>query len=745
MSKRLQKIRAKWDNTRLLGLKGIPKDIIPEVVFDAVVSADPTPNHKYVDWCLDAWNRGTFQWEDIRGGSDSIVADQLLRFETNKHKLPDPTMRSLLKYSGPGDLDASINAIGISLGESHLDETGKQRKKALMAKARLESIHHETETGLKFDIPLSRFASCILGRNTRWCTAAENDNAFSDYAEVGPLTIITLPTGERYQAHCDYDYVLVEDGDENNEFQILDELDRRLTQETLDKITPYKKEITTYLKSLYMQHYKARLENNKSVDLPSLEEIDTILDRRIENQFIVRTKIKKSVIKDMLEFQTKEGRCESINLLDDGTLHIDRKGNEKWSFVIHTLIEIKWSVRRYINEVKIDDKNISELVDTIYNSSGEDRIELNSLMHINQYFHRAFTINNKEAQRFILHQYNKDIHEIEETVEEARKHSNITISECLLNLFPDDDIKVLVDYYRGLLEEGHDISSKSNIPNILSRKMDNIEYFFEALGEQDSPIANKIKLIHQYVLNDKSLLIFFEPRDKMKQSIKSYIKKVMTPGIWADISDKPVDSKNYIYKSAFYFYQYRGIGIEFHTDKEINKICIDALNDKDSDLHSIYYFLTSKNIRLSHQEVSKIAHEIKLDLSAMGVIPLFETGEFLGNENPINILGLPLSEEKKSLVKTSIILGCLSYEETITLNENPDILKLLQSTLNRIQGYKNYYETERMKSIDFNNPITYTGDALWRTKGHIEHIEKIIKIAIGDYMVKSVVASPEIT
>lgn len=72
-----------------------------------------------------------------------------------------------------------------------------------MMKARLESYHEETPSGIKMDIPSTIFAARKLGQETKWCTSAQEDNMFLKYAKTGPLMIITLPTGERFQAHID--------------------------------------------------------------------------------------------------------------------------------------------------------------------------------------------------------------------------------------------------------------------------------------------------------------------------------------------------------------------------------------------------------------------------------------------------------------------------------------------------------------------------------------------------------------
>lgn len=249
MSRRLQKLRDKWNDARLQGLKGIPNDIAPDTVFDAVVSADPTPNHKYVDWCLNAWSRGTFQWEDIRAGSSSIVGAQILRFDANKHRIDDPAMRSLMKYRGPGELDEAMDKAGVSLTPDFFDLSSNQQKKMMMGRALLESISTQISGSLSAHVPLTQFASNILGRQTRWCTAAENDNQFHHYRRNGFLTIF-MKGNRKFQGYTS--------GNNIEDFIILNERDTYLTPDDISFLGEDLESIRYYLleqETLFNRHY----------------------------------------------------------------------------------------------------------------------------------------------------------------------------------------------------------------------------------------------------------------------------------------------------------------------------------------------------------------------------------------------------------------------------------------------------------------------------------------------------------
>lgn len=309
MSKRLQKIREKWSDARLSTLPGIRKEtslLTSAAIFQAVVDADPTPNHKYVDWTLRTWETGAFQWEDIRSRQHSRVADQLKRFELNKHRIPDPAMRSLLKYRSPGELDDIMDRHNVPRTVSEFDLSSNQHKKLLMAKARLESHHIKLGNGVTMDIPLTQFSSCILGRNTRWCTAARQDNLFADYAEYGPLLILTLPTGQRFQGHADiHDYVsshtlgdtlddhnysddypedlslatiqnIAKEVINPNTFEIRNENDVLINDNDIQVLAPYKEELADFIAKAFLSASKDFIS-----DVTENENIHNAVQQRI--------------------------------------------------------------------------------------------------------------------------------------------------------------------------------------------------------------------------------------------------------------------------------------------------------------------------------------------------------------------------------------------------------------------------------------------------------------------------------
>ena len=50
-------------------------------------------------------------------------------------------------------------------------------------------------------VPETEEASKILGKGTKWCTAADNNNMFDEYNKAGPLYVWKDKSGKKYQFH----------------------------------------------------------------------------------------------------------------------------------------------------------------------------------------------------------------------------------------------------------------------------------------------------------------------------------------------------------------------------------------------------------------------------------------------------------------------------------------------------------------------------------------------------------------
>ena len=87
----------------------------------------------------------------------------------------------------------------------------KNKYKGLKRKAEYRKIHEDEEC--KIYIPDNEAAACLLGMNTKWCTAAlTSKNYYHEYHEQDdPLFIIIRDDGRKYQFHFGTNQFMGED------------------------------------------------------------------------------------------------------------------------------------------------------------------------------------------------------------------------------------------------------------------------------------------------------------------------------------------------------------------------------------------------------------------------------------------------------------------------------------------------------------------------------------------------------
>lgn len=347
MSSRLEKIRSKWSDARLLSLS---PTLSPDAVFKLACSVDPTKTYKYTNWVLEAWSNGSILLEDIAQGATSKTAETLASFEKFKNRIGNPRYenettnlvlrntidRSLLRYKTPGDLYKAVRPWIIEEAEYGEVYGSKEQKRLDMMKARLESYHEESPDGVLLDIPATIFAAQKLGMHTKWCTSAQENNAFEQYAETGPLMIVTLPSGERFQAHMeiaqrkddeeerdynsfantyiriqeilkDYNYGIIDHEDVKaaivlivNNMSFMNELDNTPDSDDVKVMEPYRKSISNLIaKTAYYSAMSTPLSQDKKekLDTDIIPHLAGLIDAKIEMYSQEKRKDMSSAVK----------------------------------------------------------------------------------------------------------------------------------------------------------------------------------------------------------------------------------------------------------------------------------------------------------------------------------------------------------------------------------------------------------------------------------------------------------------
>ena len=135
---------------------------------------DPSNNGISLRWLIPCYLNKTFRMEDL-----SRIADELKLFHQVKSKLPE-SQRDILKYKHPGDL---FDVLKPFMADEDRTPSGKALKRQEQEIAYSETAFLYEDGQIRIVSPLTEYASCWWGRGTRWCTAAEMDNKFEDYAE----------------------------------------------------------------------------------------------------------------------------------------------------------------------------------------------------------------------------------------------------------------------------------------------------------------------------------------------------------------------------------------------------------------------------------------------------------------------------------------------------------------------------------------------------------------------------------
>ena len=188
--------------SRINKLKNIYKEPLKEkdikdtsVFIQSILNADITKG-KYARFLIKAFLNDKFLEEDLIGGMDSTIGQAISLFDKHKGKLPvnERSVYALDKetgealYQSPGDLWNSVKQFQ---GELSGKELKKEEQEQVYRET--EFIYKDEVTGFQIVSPLTEESAKWWGKGTRWCTSAENNNLFWDYANKAPLFILLMP------------------------------------------------------------------------------------------------------------------------------------------------------------------------------------------------------------------------------------------------------------------------------------------------------------------------------------------------------------------------------------------------------------------------------------------------------------------------------------------------------------------------------------------------------------------------
>ena len=203
-------------------------------VIKAFERADPSPNKQYVQWMTRAYVTDTFRYvEDV----ETEAADFLEKYYWLAQRRAVPEQwRDINRIKNTEQFRDAEAAVSQAYHQRVQDDTTKKA----VDKGTAKEILNNAE--VRIIRPLDEESSKYYGQGTRWCTAAQKNCRFIDYADDGPLYIV-IPknpnkktkidpeTGEekvvsveRYQIHFD-------EKANDGSYQLMDEQDSEVSFE----------------------------------------------------------------------------------------------------------------------------------------------------------------------------------------------------------------------------------------------------------------------------------------------------------------------------------------------------------------------------------------------------------------------------------------------------------------------------------------------------------------------------------
>ncbi len=168
---------------------------------EMMMEYDPTPNHSYSRWiCQRFADGGIPLYDDLAKTQRYLTIFHRLKTGGYFKRNPDKaTMSDIGRFRTVSDLGEFVQSIP---DDDALSNAGQDRKleERLISSGDARVILNTDR--FKVTVPMTAEAATFFGRNTQWCTTAENGGHFEYYADRGTLFIILdKPANRRWQFH----------------------------------------------------------------------------------------------------------------------------------------------------------------------------------------------------------------------------------------------------------------------------------------------------------------------------------------------------------------------------------------------------------------------------------------------------------------------------------------------------------------------------------------------------------------
>lgn len=161
--------------------------VSPDTFIEYIITLDPTKNKQYVQWILNQFISNNVKREDLYK-----VKNDLVLFEKHKNQIQQ---KDINKYD--------VKSLSTAVDNVNPEQlSNKQQKQQIKLEGADKILEGPDCTIIKLK---TKEAARFYGANTKWCTAAEDDddNMFDDYNAQAPLYVAICKDGRKYQFFID--------------------------------------------------------------------------------------------------------------------------------------------------------------------------------------------------------------------------------------------------------------------------------------------------------------------------------------------------------------------------------------------------------------------------------------------------------------------------------------------------------------------------------------------------------------
>lgn len=180
----------------------------PAGIVELFTSYDPTHNKRFSRWLIEVYLKDGFLADDLYKAKETLEL-----FESHKKAL-EPHQRDIGAFRRLSDLWGVVKKFDIAEIDDQ-SPSGKEKKRIEKQLAYEQSLILRDEPDVTVAVPMTEYAAKWWGRGTRWCTAANRDNAFQKYHEDAPLIVIDLKENGKFQMHAHRGTMHFNDADDN--------------------------------------------------------------------------------------------------------------------------------------------------------------------------------------------------------------------------------------------------------------------------------------------------------------------------------------------------------------------------------------------------------------------------------------------------------------------------------------------------------------------------------------------------